>query len=293
MNRLQKKCFIASAGLHLLLVLILLIGPAFLSSSSKTEDVQTIDFIPLITTDANMSGGGNPKGGSPPAQPQKAPQPPAPAPPEPPVAEKTPEVKTEKITKPEPEKIEKTPDPESLEIAKPKKHKIEVSTEMVTRNNAADIAKEKAKARAAAEARAARAEAERQQRIASALSGAVSSLSGNFSGATSIELKGPGGGGIPYGNWLAGVKARYTDAWIVPDGVNDDSATVTVTVTIARDGEVLSSSVVRSSGNDLVDESVRATLKRVREVPPLPEGAKEDKRTVTINFNVKAKQGYG
>ena len=41
MNRLQKKCFIASAGMHLLLVLILIIGPAFLSSKSKIEDIES------------------------------------------------------------------------------------------------------------------------------------------------------------------------------------------------------------------------------------------------------------
>lgn len=292
MNRLQKKCFIASAGLHLLLVLILLIGPAFLSSSSKTEDVQTIDFIPLITTDANISGGGNPKGGSPPAQ--QAPQPPAPIPPAPPVADKTPT--PDKVVKPEPKQIEakeNTPDPESLEVAKSKKHKIEVNTQMVTRDNAAEISKAKAKARAAAEARAAREAAAERQRIASAFSGAVTSLSGNFSGGTTIELKGPGGGGIPYGNWLAGVKARYNDAWVVPDGVSNDSAIVAVTVTIGRDGEVLSSSIIRTSGDAVVDQSVRATLDRVRYVPPLPEGEKNDKRSVTINFSVKAKQGLG
>jgi TonB family protein len=35
MDRLHRKCFIASAGLHLLLVLILVIGPAFRSPSRK------------------------------------------------------------------------------------------------------------------------------------------------------------------------------------------------------------------------------------------------------------------
>jgi len=38
---------------------------------------------------------------------------------------------------------------------------------------------------------------------------------------------------------------------------------------------------------------VKATLDRVRYVRPLPEGAKESQRTVTINFSVKAKQGLG
>jgi len=29
MNRLQKKCILATAGIHLLLLVILLVGPAF------------------------------------------------------------------------------------------------------------------------------------------------------------------------------------------------------------------------------------------------------------------------
>ena len=60
MNRLQKKCFVASAGLHLLLGLILVIGPAFLVSQSKPDNMPVLDFVPLKTVDALMSGGGDP-----------------------------------------------------------------------------------------------------------------------------------------------------------------------------------------------------------------------------------------
>jgi hypothetical protein len=34
-------------------------------------------------------------------------------------------------------------------------------------------------------------------------------------------------------------------------------------------------------------------LRRVTHAVPLPDNAKEDKRTVTIKFNVKAKRGLG
>ena len=43
MNRLQKKCFIASAGIHLLLALVLFIGPAFVPSKSKTDDLPILN----------------------------------------------------------------------------------------------------------------------------------------------------------------------------------------------------------------------------------------------------------
>src|SRR5262245_17872052 len=73
MNRLHKKCFIASAGTHLLLALILLVGPAFLAPKDKLDNSQILEFIPLMTTDAQMSGGGSPHGGAPPTLPPEPP----------------------------------------------------------------------------------------------------------------------------------------------------------------------------------------------------------------------------
>jgi TonB family protein len=98
---------------------------------------------------------------------------------------------------------------------------------------------------------------------------------------------------VPYANFLQAVKSAYEKEWLLPDGVDDDQATAVVSVTIAKDGSVIRSSIVRRSGNVIVDQSVDATLRRVRYAAPLPEDAKETERTVTINFNVKAKQGLG
>jgi TonB family protein len=63
-----------------------------------------------------------------------------------------------------------------------------------------------------------------------------------------------------------------------------------VTVTIARDGTVISASLTSPSGNAAFDQSIRAALDRVRQVPPFPPGAREDRRTVIINFNLLAKR---
>jgi hypothetical protein len=45
MNRLNQKCFVGSAGFHLLLMVILLVGPAFLSSKSKSDNSPPLDVI--------------------------------------------------------------------------------------------------------------------------------------------------------------------------------------------------------------------------------------------------------
>src|ERR1035437_2816296 len=82
MNKLRQKCFVASAGLHLLLVVILVIGPAFLTSKSKVDDSPVLDVIPGTVIDAAFSGGGNPHGTPPPPAPI-VPRPPAPVQPAP------------------------------------------------------------------------------------------------------------------------------------------------------------------------------------------------------------------
>jgi TonB family protein len=102
-----------------------------------------------------------------------------------------------------------------------------------------------------------------------------------------------GTGGEAYANYSQAIKTTYTDAWITPEDVNDESATVQVTVTIARDGRVTSSSILKTSGIGALDKSVQNVLDRVRKLPPFPEGAKDLQRTFKLNFNLKSKRSLG
>lgn len=290
MNRLQKKCAITSAGLHLLLLAMLVFGPAFLSSSSRPDNIQEITFIPLITTDANVSGGGDPKGSLPPPNPKrdqevKPPAPPQPQPDKQPVADKNPppEPKTQKQEK----QIEKQ-NPDSLEPAKNQKHKIDFEDAkiVVRTNNSRELARQRAEAEA-------KAAADRSRKLAAAFKNAASNLSENFSGSTEVKLLGPGGGGVPYGNWLSAVRKIYMDALVAPDNVRDDPTPVKAEVTVARDGSVLSYRITSFSNSQELNLAVTETLKRVTNLVPLPEGAKEDRRTVTINFTPALKQTLG
>jgi len=297
MDRLQKKCFFASTGLHLLLLLILLVGPAFVSSHSKPDNLPVLDFVPLRTVDALISGGGNPDAKPPPATFEKPqPLPPAPvvqpAPPPP-----------EKMREPAPPKevIKETAPPKDPEPSfepskepKPKKPTIEFTPVIRPVKDAKAEAKTQAEAQAREQAREyARQEADWRRRAAAAFSSAGNSLTDGRSSETSIKLLGPGGGGVPYANFLQAVKSVYQHAWIVPDGITDENATVAASVTIARDGTVVTSRITRSSGNAAVDRSVQVTLDRVTYAAPLPDEAKENQRTVSINFNVAAKRAAG
>ena len=292
-NRLQKKCFIASAGFHVLLALVLLVGPGFLSKPPKTEDVPFLDFIPVKTVDDLVSGGGNPNAkppaalaAPPQAQPPPQPQPAAPKPlPQPEPDPQPPEPAPSK------QKIPDFKEDDGVDTAKqPKPRKIEISKTLITRKRDTSAADKRAKEEAQEQAKAAD---DARRRLARQIGQVAETIGNEVSGGTSIELKGPGGGGVPYGNWKSAIKTIYERAWLLPEGVADDDAATLASVTIARDGTVLSSSITRPSNDPVVDRSVQAALDRVRTAAPLPDTANESKRTITINFSVKAKRALG
>ena len=267
MNRLQKKCVFVSTGFHLLLLVILFVGPAFLSSRDKSDNLPVLDFVPMKTIDATLSGGGNPNARPPPPPPAPPPQPPASQP---------------QASPPPPQPI-RSSEP-SLEPVEKMRELPQVSTKLVTRSRTTATASSSAQTGAETRAAASRREA---------YSSALRNLREGLSSGTTVEMPGPGGGGPTYANFLQAVKTIYANAWIVPDGVTDDQATATASVTIARDGTVISARIIRLSGNALADQSVEAVLRRVTFAVPLPDDAQENQRTVTIKFNVKARRELG
>jgi TonB family protein len=277
MDRLQQKCFLASASAHLVLALTLVVGPAFVSlrSKPKPDNLELLSFIPSRTVDALMMGGGSPTAQPPP------PAPPAPTPPQPTPAPPAPAPEGTRVPDPTPPR----PEP-SIE---PRARRIDTSSTLASRSSESDAQK---KAQADAQAREQARIAARNARIASALSEAGSAI-GKNSSSMAVEMPGPGDGGPTYANFLQAVKSIYSNAWIVPDGATDNDATATASVTIARNGDVVQHRITRSSGNPAVDQSVQSTLEAIRHAVPLPEEAKETTRTVTINFNVRTKRGLG
>lgn len=282
MNRLQKKCLIASVGAHSLLLLILLVGPAFLTSKSKSEDSPVIDFIPSKFIDGKSSGGN-----------RNAKPPPVVAPPVQPPPQPQPQPVPEKRREPDPPKdvpkIQK-PDPEAFEAkTEPKQHKPQVNTTIITR---------KSNSRTPPKTNSDAQEQERQmadvrQKMAKQVTNAARSLRDNATPATTIESSdyGPGGGGPAAANYAAWVKSVYENAWEAPEDAAKDNAITKITVTIASDGMVVASHITQPSGDSHVDRSVQRTIDRVTFIGPFPEGVKEKQRTYIINFNLKAKRG--
>ena len=289
MNRLQKKCLIATAGFHLLLVLVILFGAAFFTSREKPDETTLLTVIPANLIDAAFNSG------------VKAAQPPAPTPPQPVQPPPPPQPKPEPVKQPDPEPVKPaptfvervtkifTPDPPKLvpvdnpePAPKPKPHVVKVDLKQVTHPAPKVTDTSEADARAAAKAAA---------RRATAIAKAAQAIKDHTSSATTVDM--PGTGSVSYANYASVVKSVYEQAWTPPDDSSSDDAIIKVSVTIGNDGTVVSSRILDASGDARVDGSVQRTLDRVNFVAPFPDGAKEKQRTFIINFNLKAKRMLG
>ena len=330
MNRVQKKCLWGSTAAHGLLVLLTVAGSGFLAARRPPQSTQLLVMVPdRLVEEALAGGGGDPQGSQEAAAPRVAPPAPAPEPPpvQPPQPTPEPVVKQPVVQPPEPQREvptptpvqEKTPtEPEPKESRKPvkpvkpapqqakavdssppkrpaaKKQPIALDpsalkpTVRSTSKDASKEASEKA-ALALAQTRARQKEDARRQLIA----GVANSLQGRLSsGGVSAMPFGPGG--ESYANYGLFVLSLFDSAWRAPEEVSDDSATVKAKVVIARDGRVISATIVGRSGVSAVDKSVQAALDRVNSIgKPFPDGAKEEQRIFYINFNLKAKRALG
>jgi periplasmic protein TonB len=275
MDRLQKKCFIASCGMHGVLFLVVLFGAAFFTAE-KPPPVGTLTMIPTKFFD-NMppGGGGNPN--IPRTDARIKGETLEPVPPKPPQPVKT-EVPKPKV-EPKPDVAKAEPPPKTI----PKQAPIELRP--VSKIANATKPKTDPKAKAQADAKAA------QKELAKAIGQVRENMRQGFTSGTAVEVSGPGG--EAYASYRSFVFAAYDNAWTIhPDVANDESAVLTKIV-VHRTGRIISAEIVRRSGNVAIDKSVQRALDTVRSLPPFPEAARDQERTFTIEFNLKAKRLIG
>ena len=258
MNRLQKKCVIVTAGIHLLLGVILVVGPAFFYSKPKADDLQVLDVIPANLIDAAFNSGVA----------NAAPPPPAPAftPPQPPPT-------PEKVVKPEPDRMPDKLSPDSLTpvVKTSKTEPRKINTTLVTRPTPKNSPTTSNTLQS------------QQDRQAQAISGALQRLKGNLTPGTKVGI--PGTGAASYASYGTVIVSVYRHAWVPPDGMASDNAIVKFSVTIASDGTVISSRITDPSGDANIDSAVQRMLDRVTFIAPFPEGATEKQRSYPVNFN--------
>jgi colicin import membrane protein len=295
MNRLQKKCMLVSGGIHLLLAVMLIFGPGFLSSHSHDNAPPLLKFVPGATVESIMSGGGDSSVKNSPAEATS----PAPTPvvtpnpivtppvevPQPPVERVQPrqqEKEPTPIPRDPPRVNTPTIDPKPIKPDSRKAKEINVDLTVKT-SSAADLKAKQAKAAAAAVA----AEQTRLKNIAAAFGKATTGIRNGVSDGVKVNVSpGPGGGGVAYGNIKSAIYTKYYDAWKVPNGA--PNLTVWVSITLSRDGTVVTTRITKRSGDADLDESVQSALNRVRTIAPLPDGS-EDPREFSFGFNPEMK----
>lgn len=302
MSRLEKKCFIASAAAHALLIVVLVLAPAFFVPKRKPPAPPLLDVIPSKIVDGVLFGG-NQTQPAPPPQPQPAPQPqpqakreePRPAPP-------PPEPRREPEPPPRPPKRNDIPriEPEPKKTAKPKAEpkkppQVSLQPKIVSIGKAEpkknhqkqtenDHERREQEQRLKELARAADTQAKR-------LNQALNSLRDNLSNSTDVHIPGPGS--EAFANYAQVVKSIYDRAWVFREDIADLRATVEATITVARDGTVLSARITRKSGTTVLDRSVQEVLERVKFIAPFPDGATEIQRTFDLTFNPALKRATG
>jgi len=295
MKRLQRKLLLISAVVHGTLLLVLLVGPAFVRRQApRPEDLPVLRVIPEHLIDAAFHQSASPA----PAPAQPAPAQPAPSEPrstpkpaEPPVIRTPPTVqptRSDPVPTPQPrvEPAPRTSQPPPATPPPPARAPVSVSKSLVTRGE-----------RPPARPREDTASTERaHQQVASAVESQVKdALSGIRRRSSDAVVSVPGAGGAAYANYRQVVQTVYDQAWLEPQDVSRPDLAVLVEVVIRKDGKVLSDAMVRPSGLSSLDRSVQAALDRVRVrgLPPFPQETRDMQRTFRIEFNLRTRRLSG
>jgi TonB family protein len=77
-------------------------------------------------------------------------------------------------------------------------------------------------------------------------------------------------------------------AWEAPTRPRNVKKAAKVSVVVAKNGRVLSSKITDKSGDEELDGSVRKVLERVKSLQPFEDGAKDERRTVTVTFKLNS-----
>ena len=289
-NRLQKKCFIVSLGMHLLLLLVVVFGVAFATTQKKSEPVKYLS-ISLFREPA-------PQKASHPSQPRVEPhqarrlperqpvrrpvQPPAPKkqvttrkPTPPPKAKPKPKKTTPKKTSTPKKATRKTaprskPKPKSK---RPKIPKINISSTVVNKSSSSSKASQSTPRKTV--------------KVVSVNPNAAKNLKSKLSTTVRAVTFRPGSSS--YNNYKEWVRQKYKGTWNsgrLPS--RHYRQAVTVRVTVLRSGKVASARILKRSGQAPLDASVQSILNVVKSIGrAFPSGVTESRQTFTINFQMR------
>ena len=267
MIRLLKKCFFLSVGLHVLLVAVLILGAAFLVTQpekvpavlsmiapSELENLLNPSTPPQTKPNINQPSATRHPQVTPPRPPVKPViQPPKPRPDPPKPRPANPNPKT-----PKPQNTAKKPSDIKVNIGNPKNHTNKTRPNPQPRPVKPAI---------------------NSKDVNSALKG-LNNLSAK------IKVQVSGSNRAAFATYAQHVVAVYRRAWqpLIPKNLAR-TRIAEVSVTISRDGRVISARIIRRTGDAALDKSVQRALDKVRSVgKSFPSSSRDAKRTFTLDF---------
>lgn len=283
-SRLQKKCVISTAAIHLLLLTILIFGPAFFNREPKQDNSILTDIPSIILDNALNSGVRDAQ--SPPPQPAPAPIPQSLLQPPPPLP--TPEPRVVQPPQPAPtpspsllaqfEKMFKQPKPEPTPTVTPNLKPVD-RTEKSHDDNIKVVLKKVKRTQTSKTSN------PDNNSNTKEINSEVRNLEKNLSSGTKIDM--PGTGTQASASYDAVLRSIYLHAVVanLPAQVAHNDEHTLVRVTISRDGTVVSSTITSSSGDSAWDNAVQRTLDQVTFVHEFPESWTEQQRTFSLDFN--------
>ncbi len=248
MNRLEKKCLVASVGFHLLLVLTLLIGAAFRPPSPPPGNPSVVQLIRL----------------------EQQPEPPASA-----QAQSAGGSRSDLKPTVSSELNPNIAEPDALEPVVAPKPKLPQNslTPRFRQPGGGSNPKQPATANS---------RVVMFDQALKALGQGVSpstTITTDFGGGGSGEAS-------EYAQFVKDAYTRGWNP--SGSGVTSQEAVTKVTVTVGCDGRVLSARITQPSNDPQADRTVQKTLERITVIKPFEPSAKERQRTYTINFNLRA-----
>ncbi|MGH7978855.1 MAG: TonB family protein [Limisphaerales bacterium] len=275
MNRLQKKCILGTAGIHLLLLTILIFGPAFFNRQPKVDST-VLDVIPANLVDAALNSGvqgAHAPPPSPPAtpispsllRPPPAPEPKAVQPPAPTPSPSLLEAFKKYFSHTE---TASTVTPDLKRVEKPEKSHVDNIQVNLTKVRRRDILRS-SRANNASNAR--------------EINSALNTLKASLSSSTKIDM--PGNATAAYANYASVVQSVYEQHLLAhPEQAASNNESTKVSVTIANDGTVISARIISTSGDSAWDQTVQNTLDDVKFIARFPDGATDRERHYVLTF---------
>ncbi len=289
-NRLQKKCFIVSLGMHLLLLLVVLFGVAFATNQKKEEPVKYLS-ISLFREPA-------PQKASRLSQPQVEPH----------QARRIPERQPVRraVQQPAPKNQVASQKAKSLPKVDPKPKKAapkKTSTPKKTTKKNTPRSKPKPKSKrpripkinisstvvnkSSSSIKTSRSTPRKTVKVVSVNPNATSKLKSRLSTTVRAVTFRPGSSS--YSNYKEWVRQKYQGTWNngrLPS--QRYRQIVTVRVTVLRSGKVASANILKRSGQAPLDASVQSTINVVKSNGrAFPAGVNESRQTFTIDFQMR------